>query len=479
MKKTIRNIGFFIVFYLWVLWFYTKEFFGKITAEQILFHIQWVEGNFEFDIGIIRWLFIESFVVAYVSFVVIYVIYRALSRKIKYLRNFKKISYVPFIMFIILICVVCNEIKIWDLVNFNNDDFIKDNYVKPVVVKSQKIKQKNLVLIYVESLEKTYGSKLIFGENLLQSLDDLPGFEFQNYIQTPNTEWTMAAIVGSQCGIPLKSTVIAKEPMNAVGVFSKQFLPAAICLGDVLKQAGYYNEYMQGATLAFAGKGKFLKSHGYHNIRGRQEWLATKYTADDMSEWGLYDDLLMQEAKITLDSLVKSKKLFNLTILTLDTHFPDGYFSKTCKNAGGKNFQDIIKCSNNEVANFIQYIIDKGYLEHTNIVILGDHLTLPNTIFDLVEKEPKRSIYNKWITKDNFEANRQEITHFDIAPTILSFIGLKVLQGRFGLGYSAVGKNINNYNPGLIDDYCTHLNKQSSFYNDLWKASAENNKDSK
>ncbi len=477
MKKTISKISFFVVFYMWVLWFYTKEFFGKITAEQILFHIQWVDGNFEFDIGLIKWLFIESFVVAFISFFVMNVLHGLLSQKIKYFKGFKQGFYVPVIMFVILICVVCNEIKIGDLINFNKDDFIKDNYIKPVVVKSHKIKQKNLILIYIESLEKTYGNKLIFGENLLKSLDDLPGFEFKNYTQTPNTEWTMAAIVGSQCGIPLKSTVIAREPMNAVGAFSKQFLPSAICLGDVLKEAGYYNEYMQGASLGFAGKGKFFQGHGYHNIRGREEWLATKYSSEDMSEWGLYDDLLMQEAKITLDSLVKSKKLFNLTILTLDTHFPNGYFSQTCKNGGGKNFQDIIKCSSNEVTKFIKYIIDKGYLEHTNIVILGDHLAMPNEISDLVIKEPKRSIYNKWITKDNFEANRQEITHFDISPTILSFIGFGVSQGRFGLGYSAFGKNINNYDPKLVGDYHLHLTKQSVFYNDLWKVSAENNKD--
>lgn len=475
MKKLIRNIFYFFVVYIWVLWFCTREILGNITTEQILFHIQWAHDNFDFDLSVVKKVFLMSLFITVAVFLIILICFIVLFNNIRDYKVLQKLSYIPLIMVVILIFIICKQTDILGIIKSGNDDFIKDHYIKPVVINNNKIKPKNLVLIYIESLEQTYKNTSLFQENLLQSLDNLPGFEFKNYIQTPNSEWTMAAIVGGQCGIPLKPVLIGKEPSNAIGALSKQFLPSVICLADVLKSAGYYNFYMQGASLKFAGKDKFLQSHGYDNIFGREEWLATKYTTDDLSEWGLYDDLLIQEAKITLDNLVKSKKLFNLTILTLDTHFPDGYLSKTCKNAGGKTFQDIIKCSANEVASFIKYIIDKGYLEHTNVVILGDHLTMPNAIFDLVEKEPKRSIYNKWITKDNFEANRHEITHFDIAPTILDFIGLGVVQGRFGLGHSAFGKNINNYNPAIIDEYCMHLNKQSLFYNNLWKVSDKNN----
>ena len=41
------------------------------------------------------------------------------------------------------------------------------------------------------------------------------------------------------------------------------FFPQNICLGDILKNSGYQNYFVQGANLRFAGKDVFLKSHGF------------------------------------------------------------------------------------------------------------------------------------------------------------------------------------------------------------------------
>ncbi len=478
MKKIWKNIFLFFTLYIFILWFYSKKLFGSITADQIHFYTQCGIDIVSSDMKPIIKLLRKSFLLTSLILLVFVIFFRCLcliSKKTKILRSFKSkfLSYISFLLIFISVYTICSDLKLLDLVALKEttkeNDFIKENYVDPNTVDFYKGKNKNLVLIYVESLEKTYRNDKIFSENLLRNLDELPGYEFENYIQTPNTEWTIAAIVGTQCGVPLKPIFTTKETRNITGELAKEFLASVTCLGNTLEKEGYYNEYMQGASLSFSGKNKFLKNHGYKTLRGRDEWLKSNYTLKDMNNWGLYDDLLIQEAKLILDKLVASKKLFNFTILTVDTHFPNGHLSKTCANAGGKTIQDVIKCTTNEVAKFVKYMIKKGYLEHTNIVILGDHLTMPNSIYDLVEKEPKRTIYNKWISKEPFIANKNTITHFDIAPTILDFIGIKVMGGRYGLGYSGYGSESNDYPPGLIDDYFLHLNKRSIFYNSLWK----------
>lgn len=73
-------------------------------------------------------------------------------------------------------------------------------------------------------------------------------------------------MVASQCGIPL----FAPFDGNASSAVST-FYPENVCLGDVLKAAGYSNSFYQGAELAFAGKDTFLKSHGFDHIYGFKE----------------------------------------------------------------------------------------------------------------------------------------------------------------------------------------------------------------
>ncbi len=118
----------------------------------------------------------------------------------------------------------------------------------------------NLVYIYGESLERTY-----FDERGLSWPDAGTGraekdqsLDFSHTEQLPGTDYTIAGMVASQCGIPL----FAPFEGNASASMSS-FFPQNICLGDILKNSGYENYFIQGANLRFAGKDVFLKSHGF------------------------------------------------------------------------------------------------------------------------------------------------------------------------------------------------------------------------
>ncbi len=348
---------------------------------------------------------------------------------------------------------------------YNNSDYIKENYIDPKSIKIlNRTKPKNLILIYVEGLDRSYGDLDVYKEDLLEELKKHEKLKFNQYIQVPGTEMTMAAIVATQCGIPLKIISILFD-QHTQNNYLKFFLTKAKCLGQSLKDLGYNNIFLGGARLSFANKDNFLKSHGYDETYGLKYWLNSgRYTRSNMHGWGLHDKDLFVEAKRKLDELMQKKNLFNLTILTLDTHGPD-FPDRFCKK--NSTIKDVIRCSTNQIADFIQYIKDKDYLDNTNIVVIGDHLGIMAS--ERIIKLKDRTIYNSWISKDEFPKNRNQIVAFDIAPSIIEFIGFDIEGDRYGLGYSAFFNKPKNFDENIINDIKKNVLNRSNFYTDLWK----------
>jgi phosphoglycerol transferase len=188
-----------------------------------------------------------------------------------------------------------------------------------------------------------------------------------------------------------------------------------------------------------------------------------------MNFWGLYDDDLLVHVKKKLIELHASKKPFNLTFTTIDTHGPDGHFSKYCKAHGIKDFPGIVECTSNQVAEFVQFMRQNGYLKDTNVVILGDHLAMENPVYDKLETIKDRHIFNRFIANKPITKNREEVLHFDMFPTILEFIGFKVEGGKLGLGFTAISKDADLPPENEYEEMNEDLLNQSDEYLDLWK----------
>lgn len=108
------------------------------------------------------------------------------------------------------------------------------------------------------------------------------------------------------------------------------FFPQNICLGDILKNSGYQNYFVQGANLRFAGKDVFLKSHGFDHLYGSEELKSVVADPHYRNDWGFYDDTVLDEAWKKFEELSRSGQRFSLFTLTVDTHHPDGFISRTC-----------------------------------------------------------------------------------------------------------------------------------------------------
>lgn len=318
----------------------------------------------------------------------------------------------------------------------NQRDIFADNYKNPsdqefIFAK----KPKNLVLIYFESLDAHYQNEKIFKKNLLNSLLQFPHQSFSKFEQTINASYTIAGTVASQCGIPLNFMEVLQYGQSW-NYFSNHFLPNATCLGDVLYQAGYVNVFMKGGSLDFAGTGAFFKGHHYGKIMGKEEWLKQGYTISNMGSWGLTDDLLFKEAKLELTQLMQQKMPFNLTLLTVDTHGPNGHLNKLCKSKGGEDFIDIVECTAQQLTGFIQFIKDKGWMDQIVIVVTGDHLSLVNPVMDQLTTNGPRYVFNMIIAPHPLHKQRDMIVHEDLFPTILNALDITWDDSHLGLGYS-------------------------------------------
>lgn len=255
----------------------------------------------------------------------------------------------------------------------------------------------NVVYIYGESLERTYFNQQTFpGLAPELSREKEQSIDFSHTEQLPGTDYTIAGMVASQCGIPL----FAPFDGNASAALSS-FYPQNVCLGDILKNSGYENWFIQGADLRFAGKDVFLKSHGFSpdNMYGSQELKNRVADPAYRNNWGYYDDTVMNEVFKKYEELSRQQKRFALFTLTVDTHHPDGFISRSCQRKSysydGKPNQSFsaVACSQEHVARLIERIKASPWFKNTVIVVTSDHLAMNNTAHPYLIKQPRHDLF--------------------------------------------------------------------------------------
>lgn len=254
----------------------------------------------------------------------------------------------------------------------------------------------NLVYIYGESLERTYFNEQAFPQLApeLSRLRKQQALDFAQTEQLPGTEYTIAGMVASQCGIPL----FAPFEGNASASLSS-FFPQNTCLGDILKNSGYQTWFIQGADLRFAGKDTFLKSHGIDHLYGLQELKDRVADPAYRNNWGFYDDTVMDEVWQKFEQLSQQKQRFALFTLTVDTHHPDGFISRSCQHKSysyeGKPNQSFsaVACSQEHVARLIERILASPWAKNTLIVVSSDHLAMNNTAWKYLNAHQRDNLF--------------------------------------------------------------------------------------
>ncbi len=343
----------------------------------------------------------------------------------------------------------------WDRLDIENysenqstySTFIDDNYVDPGSVELKFPERKrNLIYIYLESMETTFASKEAgggFEENtipeltmLAQENEDFSGEDpaLNGGYSMPSTTWTVAAMFAHSSGLPL---MLPAGPNSEVA--QDVFLPEVQTIGDVLEQEGYNQTLLIGSDATFGSRRQLYMEHGNFNIKDYNYAIETGWIpADYRVWWGYEDEKLFSFAKEELLNLSQSGEPFNLTMLTVDTHFEDGWVCELCGNTfEDDQYANVMSCSSHQITEFIQWIRQQDFYENTTIVLTGDHPTMDSNFCENIPEDYVRKAYTVYINPAAETVNpslRREYTTFDDFPTTLAGLGVEIEGNRLGLG---------------------------------------------
>lgn len=356
----------------------------------------------------------------------------------------------------------------------DESDFIQEHYADPATTPITFPEEKrNLVYIFLESMETTFSDpragdpiptnyipnlSRLAQENISFSHNTGPG----GALSFAGTTWTASAMVAQTAGVPIKVPFTA----DAYGS-DTPYMPGLVSLGEILADAGYEQSILMGSDADFHGRKPYFQLHGDYNILDINSLKAQERLPEDYRIWwGFEDEKLFSFAREEVTRLAALDKPFNFTMLTADTHFPDGLTCRLCQEQHDNQYANVLSCSDRQVYDFILWLQEQPFYENTTVIICGDHLTMDADFLEDIDPNYTRTVYNCFINTPvtpSATENRQFGT-FDLFPTTLAALGAQI-QGE----HLALGVNLFSQEPTLTERYGfevldEELQKGSPFY---------------
>lgn len=322
-------------------------------------------------------------------------------------------------------------------------------YVDPGSVKITFPEQKrNLIYIFLESMETTYFSEAEGGAEDVDLIPELYALAEENinfsqsgsvggFRSVNGTTWTIGAMVGQTAGVPLKTPDDVEDWQNGYGT-EGEFLPGLTNLSDILHENGYYQALMVGSVASFGGREVYYETHGTDRVYGltdaRQDGIVP---GDYFVWWGMEDKYLFEYARQEITEMAAMDQPFAFTMLTVDTHHIGGYVCEYCGTDHDEQYENVISCSSRQVLEFVRWIQAQDFYENTTVIICGDHPSMDNGYFERnIPDTYIRRIYNCFINSavdTDFSKNRNATT-LDLFPTTLAAMGCEIQGNKLGLG---------------------------------------------
>lgn len=351
--------------------------------------------------------------------------------------------------------------------------FYENHYVDPRSVELLfPEEQRNIIHIYLESIESTYSSYEnggSFDEDKIPELTSLAqeNIHFSNTdllggsLSIDGTQWTIASMVAQSSGVPLTL------PLDFVDYDYKVLLSGAYTLGEVLQERGYNQVLMKGSDASFGLTANYYYQSNHEIIDFNKMKELGLIPEDYKVFWGVEDAKVFEFAKDKIIDLSLEDAPFHFEVVTVDPHAPDGYLCETCQSESDNQYDNVLACQSKQVFEFIAWIQDQDFYEQTTIIINGDHLNMSSEYFEDVDKDYVRTPYNvilNSVVEANTTTNRL-FSAMDWYPTILASVGVEIEGDRLGLGTNLFSDKktwIEEYGFDYVD---VQLQAMSEFYN--------------
>lgn len=324
--------------------------------------------------------------------------------------------------------------------------FYEEEYRDPETVEiTFPEKKRNLIYIYLESMETTFLSEAEGGalkENVIPELYDLardninfsPNTGVGGFFSPAGTTWTIAAMLAQTAGVPLKTPVGAGQ--NGYG--PSAYMPGITTLTDVLKENGYNQYLMFGSDSDFGGRYQYFTNHGMDRVFDYYTAIEDGLIPEGRSVWWGFEDLyLYKYAQQALTELAAGEKPFSFTMLTVDTHHVGGYVCSLCGDDYYEQYENVYSCASKQLYNFVQWLQQQDFYKNTTVIITGDHPSMDagymsRQVGGRYDRRVYNCILNPAVQAENTK-NRQ-FASVDMFPTTLAAMGCHIEGDRLGLG---------------------------------------------
>ncbi len=411
-------------------------------------------------------------------------------------RVMRIVSAILCVVFLLSSCtyaVFAFKIDEYLLKSSESTELYENEYVDPSSVKitDSDGNARNLIYIYLESMETTYASVEDGGnqegKNYMPKLTELAdknisfsdGEGLGGFRSISGTGWTMGALMGTTSGVPFSLAVFGENSNNSLGK-DGTFLDSMVTLGDILEEKGYTQEFLCGSDASFGGRRTYFTVHGNYKIFDYFTAKEEGYIADDYKVfWGFEDEILFEIAKDEVTELAKGDKPFNLTMLTVDPHHVGGYECDLCYDGDGSRRNDVanvITCQDNQISSFVEWCKGQDFYENTTIVIVGDHPRMDSQLIGTELEIYDRPMYNciiNSVSAPYSDTVNRTYTSLDMFPTTLAAMGFEIEGERLGLGtnmFSPIPTLCEKHGGGKegYDWLDTEVSRYSQFYDDTF-----------
>lgn len=441
------------------------NYFGLSCFEQVIFHIKVpLEGtNTQFIGDWFRICFVRGLLMALAVCIVGNLLHCA--------GLLYKLSFIACIVFALIKLGVVEFV----INQFRSTDLYEKHYVDgrnvPITFPEKK---RNLILLYVESLETTYTSRENGGDyptDLIpevsaaakENLNFSHGEKLGGAHVVAGTGWTTGGLVAQSSGVPLCVPLTCKPFSDKT-----EFLPGAYTLGDILEKEGYAQEYLIGSDAVFGGRKFYYDKHGHYHIFDLGEARRQgKIPADYREFWGYEDEKLFAFAKEEITRLASGDKPFNFTMLTVDIHHPYGYIDRNYQEEYPQRLSNIIRGNSQKIGEFLDWLKEQPFYQDTTVIVTGDHLSMAaEYIQGTYEKDYDRTVLNAFIHSqaEPVRSKNRSFTSFDMFPTILTAMGARVEGDRLGLGVNLFSDRKTLAEELGVKKLDAELRKQSKYF---------------
>ena len=419
----------FIVIFFYLLSFFMLFFslglnfvFDDVSFEQIVFHLKYAKDIINIELEYI------AFFIFFICLgtVFLYQITKSINPKIVLYGS------------VFLFFIVCLGFSIkYDFASyirgrFDYSDFYEKNYVQPKLEDfSAKSSSKNVIILFLESMETKYADKNIWGDNLLKEQSHIQN-TMGKYYSIKGSNWTVASMTTVLCGVPLNVEI----DRNQYGGKKYDFLPNLICLPDIFNQIGYKNYFIYGSFAHFGGTDTLFKSHNVDaaNIYDFRDMMMFSQKKFD-NKWGYPDSIMYRFLRKKILELKNKKEKFFIVSATINTHHPYIYSDDNCSSKY-QDWRDVVSCADKQVSDFVQWFYKEGLDKNTILLIIGDHLTMDKKIAQAMSSfSRERTLVNILIAgRENIK--QRKFSGLDIMPTVIEAADISSKSSRLGLGVS-------------------------------------------